>query len=228
MGKSKRTIPLFLTFSLIVVFLTIFAGASLMGENHRINEVLSERFKRFKTEDFSAPCFPIAVDSHLVNIDEPGTCNNQNFLLYISLLKRFDLMDGSAYTLKIKRNNFWIPFLFSDEVGVSIRLQKEDENNWFSFDWLPFVEKPEEHDIDGLFVMGRDHWKWTINDVVINDAKLQQIFTEYEQTVDFNKYIEKVGSRYEFKNGVVDSESASDFDKRLLRFNLQKVTEFLK
>ncbi|MGR5456570.1 hypothetical protein, partial [Vibrio alfacsensis] len=84
------------------------------------------------------------------------------------------------------------------------------------------------HYIDGLFVMGRDHWKWTINDVVINDAKLQQIFTEYEQTVDFNKYIEKVGSRYEFKNGVVDSESASEFDKRLLRFNLQKVTEFLK
>jgi len=223
MKTPKKSFPYTVMFIGIVLFFSIFVGAGLMGENHRIDDLINEHFTKFKDENYSTKCFPISIDSRVVKVEEDNLCNNQNFLLYISLLKKFELIGGGKYSVNIKRNSFWIPFIKSENISVSISLQKESDKSW-----IPFVGNNNEVFINDLFTVKRNKWNWDISRVVVIDPDLVKIFTGFETSLDFNKFIEKTDTKYQFNSEIIDSENITDIEKRLLRFNLQKVAELLK
>lgn len=223
MNTNKNKIPYTAVLICITVFLSIFSFAGLLGENHRIDDLVNEHFNKLKAEDYSVKCFPIVVENQPVDFDKSAECHDQSFLLYISLLKHYDLLGDDNYSVNTERSGFWIPYLLPGEIKVSLSFQKQSDQSL-----IPLIDESEAIFIKDLFIIKRDKWNWVISEAHINDANLVDIYNAFSMSLDFDKYIQKTETGYQFNSVTIKSEDVTHIDKRLLRFNLQKVAELLK
>ncbi|NRA84837.1 MAG: hypothetical protein HRU22_14035 [Gammaproteobacteria bacterium] len=206
----------------VASFVTLLFFVSLLGENHRINDLIKEHFIKLKAEDYSAKCIPISIGSIILEHQNQQVCDTQNFLLSLSLLKKFDLLAAKDYNVNIKRDNFWIPYFSNGTVTVSLKLQNTSEQDYFSFN-----SQFEDAYVKELFIVKRKNWRWVIDQVNLNEPTLVEIFNDFQKTLNFDKYIEKTTEGYNFHDISIESQKLTGLDKRLLRFNLQKVAELL-
>jgi len=200
----------------VFVFL-LFFFVSLLGENHQIDDSINNYFTKLKAEDFSGKCIPISINSNAVSKTE---CSNDNFIFILSVLKQFDLVGSKSYTVQLKRNHFWIPYISSDTVAVSLSLSDNTEGGLVLFSNSQYISE--------LFIVKRNNLSWNIHEIRIDDPQLIETFYHFKNTLNLDKYITKTKTGYIFNQVEIDNSTTTEVDKVLLKYNLQKVKEFLK
>jgi hypothetical protein len=215
-----KTKSLAAVFFIILVVIPIFF-VSLLGENNRIDDLVDNYFSKLQVEDFSGECPPISINQTANKIDEGVICSNKNFVFIISLLQLFDLLNTADYSVNIKRDSFWIPFISEDTITVSVNLvatENDEEINYFDdIKYLP-----------GLFVVQRKDLRWEIKNISLNSPELISLFNSFKNTLDFEKYIKKTDTGYEFNNVVINKNNVTVLDRLLLKLNIQKINNILE
>ena len=128
MEKSRLKFPVvFIVLGIFVVGILTFV--SILGENQKINRVINSYFDKLKDGMYLEACenYSSHVQPDQLTSDEEHL--NFNFLLELSLLKHYNLVDHYDYEVELKRNHFWIPFVSNDSVCVSVLLRKQGSNS---------------------------------------------------------------------------------------------------
>jgi hypothetical protein len=195
----------------------LFFFVSLLGENHHIDDSINNYFTKLKAEDFSGKCIPISITSNTVSKAE---CSNDNFIFILSILKHFDLVGSKSYKVQLERSHFWIPYISSDTIAVSLSLSNNTDGALDLFGHSQYISD--------LFIIKRNNLSWSIHEIRLNDPQLIKTFNHFKNTLDLDKYITKTKTGYIFNKVEIDNSTTTEVDKILLKYNLQKVKEFLK
>jgi hypothetical protein len=148
---------------------------------------------------------------------------NFNFLLELSLLKQYKLIDHYDYKVEVKRSHFWIPLISDDSVPVSIILRKGKDKN--VVDTLPSGRSNKI--TRDLIVVGREKGTWKIKRFNITDTSIAGIYNNLRQNIKLDKYVKRIPDGFLLKNAKIDTETLSSMDKRLLKFSLHRIQKSL-
>lgn len=142
-----------------------------------------------------------------------------NFLLELSVLKHYNLVDHYDYKVEIKRNHFWIPFTSVDSVRVSILLREKEEKD------IPdtLSRGHTSNFIDDLIVVVREKGTWKISQFNISDSGITGIYNDVRQNININKYTTKTTNGFRLQEADINLETITPIDKRLLGFSLYRI-----
>jgi outer membrane murein-binding lipoprotein Lpp len=208
-------------------------------------ESFSSNFQ-FQDERFSSAVLPLAAEmARLEDNFEAGRLDEQvyqeerkaleeriqeildyfNFLLELSLLKHYNLVDHYDYEVELKRNHFWIPFVSDDSVRVSVLLREKGSNS--IADTFSHPRGRTRDFIDDLIVVIREKGTWKISQFNIADTAIAGMYNDVRKSIDINTYIIKTTHGFHLKDSDINFETLTPIDKRLLRFSLYRVKESL-
>jgi hypothetical protein len=148
---------------------------------------------------------------------------NFNFLLESALLTQYNLIDQPDYKVKLKRSNFWVPYVSEDLVRVSILLKKKEAHR------ILFARSNDEgrNFIENLIVMKREKRTWKIKEFDIAGSSLAGVYNDLRQNLDVNKYVQTTSDGFRFNNAEINFKTITPIDKRLLNFSLYKMQKLL-
>ncbi|WP_216639317.1 hypothetical protein, partial [Vibrio fujianensis] len=143
-------------------------------------------------------------------------CDQDMFVFTVSLLKRFDLFNGSNFFINLKKENYWFPFINNQGIRVSLNLSQTEKSSFFKLsNDLDYVTE--------LFVIKRTGFKWKIDSITINEPELATIFNETSKQIDFKKYLVQLDSGYQLNEIIINEGEFTDIDKLLLKFSVEKL-----
>lgn len=203
---------------LVITFILVFA--SLFGENNHADDLVDSYFTNLKEGEFPEKCIPISIASNRLS---DKTCSDDNFIFIVSVLKHFNLVGSKSYGLELQRSHFWVPYISSDTLSVGIYLTAENEDTNIIFN---LFDKPQY--LSDLFIIKRNFLKWNIHEINITDSELINTFFHFKNTLDLDKYITQTTEGYLLNSTKIDNSTITEVDKFLLKYNIQKIKEFLK
>lgn len=213
----------------LIVFAVCVVGiltyVSVLGENHQINRIITSYFNKLKDGMYLEACDNFAPNFQEGKLPDDEQRLNFNFLLELSLLKYYNLIDQDDYKVELKRNRFWIPFSSEDSVQVSILLKaKKDKTiaNIFSRD-----HDQTKNFIEDLIIVVREKGTWKIKQFNIANSAIEDIYNHVRQDIDVNKYVTMTSDGLRFQNAEINFKALTPTDKRLLRFSLYKIQRVL-
>lgn len=223
---KKPTLNVRFTFIIIILALFvigILAYVSILGENDKIDRVITAYFDNLREGMYleAGESFSSSIQGDKLSSDEERM--NFNFLLELSLLKRYDLIDNYDYTVALERSSFWIPFISDDTVRVGVLLKKKRGKG------IPdtLISGHNRELTRNLIVVGREKRSWKIRQFSIAGSSLSGIYNDVQQHIDLNKYVERTSNGFQFKDTEIDIKTLTPLDKRLLRFSLYKIQKLL-
>ncbi|MFA6010859.1 MAG: hypothetical protein WC799_12815 [Desulfobacteraceae bacterium] len=200
---------------LVLSFFTLIVFVSVLGENHRINFLVTNFFDDLKNGDYNQLC-PL-LDLPANGSDE---CMDQLFFLELSMLSRFKLLEKEDYTLVITRDHFWIPFLTSDRVKIGIAMT-DKKKNMFE-EWMARFESNDR--IEGFMSVERRGGQWVIEKIRFNEPALATSIDEMKNSVDVNRYIVKTEKGYALQPNEINFKALTTAEKRLFEYSLRKIS----
>jgi hypothetical protein len=222
MNKPRLNLILFLIV-LAVFVVGILTYVSILGENHKINRVINNYFNTLKDGMYLEACASYSSHFQQNQLASEEERIHFNFLLELTLLKYYDLIDHYDYKLELKRSHFWIPFVGDDSVRVSVALRKKEDKG--VTDILPRGHSSEP--ICDFIIMGREKGLWQIRQFAIADSSIAGIYNDVRQSIDINTYIHKTADGFRLKDFDINFQTLTPIDKRLLRFSLYRIQKSL-
>jgi len=222
MKKPRINLRLsFIIFAIIVVGLL--AYISLLGENQQINRLIVTYFDKLKDGMYleAGESFSSNFQDGKLPSDEQRM--NLNFLLELSLLMHYNLIDSSDYKVELKRSNFWVPYVSEDMVRVSVLLKRKEVRRTL----LARSDDQGGNLIHNLIVMVREKRTWKIKEFAIADSALAGTYNDLRRHLDLNKYVQMTSDGFRFKNAEINFKTITPTDKRLLNFSLYKMQKLL-
>ena len=222
MKKPRINLRLsFIIFAIIVVGLL--AYISLLGENQQINRLIVTYFDKLKDGMYleAGESFSSNFQDGKLSSDEQRM--NLNFLLELSLLMHYNLIDSSDYKVELKRSNFWVPYVSEDMVRVSVLLKRKEVRRTL----LARSNDQGGNLIHNLMVMVREKRTWKIKEFAIADSSLAGTYNDLRRNLDLNKYVQMTSDGFRFKNAEINFKTITPLDKRLLNFSLYKMQKLL-
>ena len=222
MKKPRINLRLsFIIFAIIVVGLL--AYISLLGENQQINRLIVTYFDKLKDGMYleAGESFSSNFQDGKLPSDEQRM--NLNFLLELSLLMHYNLIDSSDYKVELKRSNFWVPYVSEDMVRVSVLLKRKEVRRTL----LARSDDQGGNLIHNLIVMVREKRTWKIKEFAIADSSLAGTYNDLRRNLDLNKYVQMTSDGFRFKNAEINFKTITPTDKRLLNFSLYKMQKLL-
>ena len=210
--KFKHSIITLITTTIFILLFFI----SLLGENHHIDDLISSHINELEKQSFSSNCVPIFINTEVNN---ELSCNQDSFIFFVSLLERFNLFSDKSYSVKVVRDDFWIPFYSDDIVKVSLSLVDSEVDEMGIFNEYEYISN--------IFIVKRQDSAWKLDQVSIIEPALMKIFNKMKKNINFNKYITKTENGYELNNIEIDTNNMTNVDKLLLKYNLQKINSVL-
>ncbi|WP_367834562.1 hypothetical protein, partial [Vibrio cidicii] len=202
----------------LAVVVSFFFIVSVAGENSRADEIIGELLIKLKNEDFSSECIKVVAGSNQ-NFD--SHCDQDMFVFTVSLLKRFDLLDGSNFSINLKKENYWFPFTNNQGIKVSLNLSQTEKSS--------FLKLSNDLDyVTDLFVVKRTGFKWQIDSITINEPELAKIFSDTKKQIDFQKYLVQLDSGYQLNEMVIHQGEFADIDRLLLKFSVEKLLKYFE
>lgn len=222
MERSRLNFPVvFIVLGIFVV--GILTYVSILGENHKINRVMNSYFSKLKDGMYLEACesYSSHVQQGTVGRDEENL--NFNFLLELSLLKYYNLVDHYDYEVELKRNNFWIPFVSEDSVQVSVLLRAKSDKTIAD----SFSRDHTRKFVDDLIEVVREKGTWKIRQFNVANTPIANIYNDVRQNIDINRYAVKTSNGFYLKNSDINFKTLTPIDKRLLRFSLYRIKKSL-
>jgi len=200
---------------LVLSFFALIVFVSFLGENHRIDFLVTDFFDDLKNGNYNQIC-------PLLDLPDNGSdeCMDQLFFLELSMLSRFNLLEKTDYSLVITRDHFWIPFLTDDRVIISIAMT-EKKKNMFE-EWKARFEHDDR--IEGFMIVERRGGQWVIDKIRFNEPALATSIEELKNSVDVNRYIVKTEKGYALQPNVIDFKAFTTAEKRLFEYSLRKIS----
>ncbi|MBN1254026.1 MAG: hypothetical protein JXA50_02020 [Deltaproteobacteria bacterium] len=210
--------------SVVVIVLGIFVVGiltyvSVLGENHKINRVINSYFGKLKDGMYLEACESYSSHLQQGQLAREEDNLNFNFLLELSLLKYYNLIDQDDYNVELKRSNFWIPFVSDDSVYVSIALKPKEDKEILDI----LSSDQSRNPIENLIIVVREKGTWKIREFTIADSSVGGIYNDLRQNVDLNKYVKMTPHGLQLKNAEINFKTLSPIDRRLLKFSLHKI-----
>jgi hypothetical protein len=221
---KKPNINLTLVLIIFAIFVVgIIAYISILGENDKIDRIIVAYFDDLKNEMYLE-----AGENFASNFQEGQLSSNEqrlnfNFLLELSLLKHYDLIDHHDYKVELKRSHFWIPYMSTDLVRVSVLLKRRDTKQILD----ALSSDQSRNPIDNLIVVVREKGTWKIKQFTIADSSIADTHTKLRQTIELNKYVNMTSDGFRFQNAEINFKTLTPIDKRLLTFSLYKIQKLL-
>ena len=218
---SLKSVSIIIILALFVIgVLTFF---SILGENHKINRTIEAYFNNLKDGMYLEACggFSSNVQGEQLSSDEQRM--NFNFLLELSLVKRYDLVDVFDYKVDLARSHFWIPFISDNLVRVSVALRRKGDKSIFDTQSRGRGRELTRN----LIVVGREKRLWKIRQFAIADSSLAETYNDLRQTIDLNKYVKRTLDGFRLEGTDIALKTLTPIDKRLLRFSLYKIQKSL-
>jgi hypothetical protein len=222
MKKPRINLRLgFIIFAVIVV--GILAYISLLGENQQINRLIVTYFDKLKDGMYleAGEGFSSSFQDGKLSSDEQRM--NLNFLLELSLLMHYNLIDSFDYKVELKRSNFWVPYVSEDVVRVSVLFKRKEARRIL----LARSDDQGGDLIHNLIVMVREKRTWKIKEFAIADSSLAGTYNDLRRNLDLNKYVQMTSDGFRFKNAEINFKTITPIDKRLLNFSLYKMQKLL-
>jgi len=211
----------FIIFGIVVV--GILAYISLLGENQQINRIVTAYFDKLKEGEYleAGESFSSSFQDGNLSSDEQRM--NLNFLLELSLLMHYNLIDSFDYKVELKRSNFWVPYVSEDVVRVSVLLKRKEARR------ILFARSNDQGGdlIHNLIVMKREKRTWKIKEFAIADSSFAGTYNDLRRNLDLNKYVQMTSDGFRFKNAEINFKTITPIDKRLLNFSLYKMQKLL-
>ncbi len=214
MKKLNSYISIFF-FVFIVGFLTLIVYVSLLGDNHKINFAVEQYFTDIKNRTFDTPCADIKSENML----EVEDCRNEFFLLETALLSKFNLLGVKEYSVEIKRNHFWIPFITGDTISISIAFIPKRENFVKSF-----INKKDIVYVENLLTVKKENKLWQVQKIDLDSTSLAPVFNKLKKEMNLNTYITKTEKGYNLNKVEIDFDKLSPLNRRLFEYSMNKLS----
>jgi hypothetical protein len=223
MEKLRLNFSLAFIIILAIFVIGILTYVSILGENSRIDRVITAYFNNLRDGMYLEACegFSSRVQEDQLSSDEQRM--NFNFILELSLLKRYNLIANYDYTVELERSSFWIPYISDDLVHVSVLLRKK-RGTGISDNLVSGDNKELTRD---LIVVRREKGSWKIKQFNTVNSSISGIYKDVRQHIDLNKYVQKTANGFQIKGTEIDINTLTQIDKRLLRFSLYKIQKSL-
>jgi hypothetical protein len=198
------------------LFLMLIVYVSILGDNDKIDFLVTSLFNDIKTRNFTAACTDLGTSSRTDLKENPEACMNFCFLLELSLLKKFDLLQNKDYSVVIKRDHFWIPYLTADQVWVGIALSERKKNMFQQM----ISHFGKDDFVTGAIRVDRRNNHWEIAEIKVEGTSLEPVFTGIKTSLDLNRYLEKTESGFKIRENTIDMKAMTPEERRLLEFSL--------
>jgi hypothetical protein len=222
---QKRNLKIMVSLAIIVVFVIgVLTYVSILGENDRINKMIGNYFSALQEGKYLEACDNFSSDfqgEHLATEDQRGTFN---FLLELTLLEYFGLLDQNEYTSSVRRSDFWIPFIRDDVVVVSVALSAKKEKGVVS------TRASQQRELlHNFIIVVREKGAWKIKRFNITGSAVAGIYTELRRNVNLAQYVQNISSdEFQLRDAHINLKTMTPLDKRLLRFSLYKIQKSIE
>ncbi len=203
---------------LIAIILTL---VSIFGENNKIDVVAEKYFQTIMEKDYKKSYEIIcnkSVDGKLIKSEKSF---DFNFILELSLRKKYNLVEWKKYKIDVKRSKFWIPFFTNDTVKISLRLIKEEEQSLFD---ILFKRVKVEY-VKDLIIIVRDNGMWKIKDIDVKNNNISDVYSHIKEKmkrVDLFNYTE---NGLDIHNFSFDLKKMSPIDKLIFKYYFYKIID---
>lgn len=206
----KSRSKLLLKFVALLPIVMLLFIVSIMGENNRAKELVENYLESVKAGTVAGKCILLNFNSS-PNNSQKLSCEDQNFLFLLALMKTLELKDFSSIGYVVDLSEYWTPVSSNNYVSIEVNFENQDKNS------LSNIE----------FIVRREGLSWGIESIVVSDRKLISVYNELE-TLDLNKYVEASANSLQIKNAQIKGDSLSYVEKMLIKYNLQKLNQYLQ
>jgi hypothetical protein len=221
---KKPSINLMVVFIIFGIFVVgILAYISVLGENQQINRIIVNYFDKLKDGMYLEACESFSSNFQEGQLSSNEQRMNFNFLLELSLLTHYNLIESSDYKVELKRSNFWVPYMSSNVVHVSLLLKRKDARRLF----YAGSNDQSINPINNLIVVVREQGTWKIKQFTIADSSIADTYIKLRQNVELNRYVNMTSDGFRFQNAEINFKTLTPIDKRVLNFSLYKIQKLL-
>ncbi len=198
-------------------FILILFSVSLLGELNKVNDAVESFFSTIREQKYYSKEPNIPLIGSLEVFDTEGDFSQNCFLLQLSLLEYYGLTDKSDYKIRIKRGNFWIPFLQTPSINVHVSISRPSsvskDGTW-----------PDP--IKDLFTVNRQNGVWKITKINLKNSPLFEKYKSLKPGTNTDSYMTQEGNDVTI-NLNFNTEEITAVEKRKLQYILKRVAQLI-
>ncbi|MBU0995978.1 MAG: hypothetical protein KJ737_26080 [Proteobacteria bacterium] len=221
MGKEQFAKKTFFS-AIIICFVIILMFVSLLGENNKANDLVSGFLKNIKANEYLYAARCLSAMSILNHAADEQSFEDSAFLLELSLLSHFNLLDHDTYHIQVAREAFWIPFFKSNRIGISVLFKEKKENLLESLTQgaaLPPVQT--------LFTVERQNSAWKIVDIDLGKAPLSTEFERLSKKLSINQGFKNTQNGFIIDRIEFDPQKMTPDDRHVYQHFLRKASRLI-
>lgn len=199
--------------SAVILFFVFLTYASILGENNRIDEVVNGYFENIKNRKFSEASQFLSKEQK--DVFSKNNFSDLSFLLELSLLEKYNLMEQSNYKIKFKRSQFWLPFINRDKIGVGVLLEDVEKQGVFE----RFSFKQRSDYVENLILVKREGGSWRIVDIDIDNPGIKDAYKKFKSLLNENMFYKMTSDRsIELLHTKINLDDIRPYERRILTY----------
>jgi hypothetical protein len=119
------------------------------------------------------------------------------------------------------RNNLWIPFTTNETININVIYSGTDNNH------KPIFHSNKADQVKNIITMQRVNGSWGISKINVDHESISGIFSQLQSESELDKYATVTKDGFLIKGISVNTDEMSDLEKRIMKFNFQKIIELL-
>ena len=209
----------------LVLLLSMFTGIvyiSLLGENDKASMTAKMYFENIATQRYEANTTLCSntYNRQFDNVNDPIT---HQFSLETALLNHFNLINTGHYTVEARRDEFWLPYLGTNTLHVSIRFDPQESGNILT----NLMSHHDDKFLKALVTLVRENGKWKIADINTRSSAIAKDYQETKHEMQNSKYIQQTADGLTIKENIIKFNTLDPIQKRIINFNLNKALTLL-
>ncbi len=217
---KKTTIVLAISlFALVIIGGILYA--SLLGENNEAVSTASNFLTDIKNKKYTHAIEYYTVETRKELFKSNEDAINFHFLIELALLNHFNLLKSKNYSFKMYRNNLWIPFTKNETIHLHVIYYSTDNNQKTIF------QSNKADQVKNIITMQRVNGSWRISKINLDHESISGIFSKLQSESVLDKYATVTKDGFLIKGISVNTDEMSDLEKRIMKFNFQKIIERL-
>jgi len=217
---KKTTIVLAISlFALVIIGGILYA--SLLGENNEAVSTASNFLTDIKNKKYTQAIEYYTVETRKELFKSNEDAINFHFLIELALLNHFNLLKSKNYSFKMYRNNLWIPFTKNETIHLHVIYYSTDNNQKTIF------QSNKADQVKNIITMQRVNGSWRISKINLDHESISGIFSKLQSESVLDKYATVTKDGFLIKGISVNTDEMSDLEKRIMKFNFQKIIELL-
>ena len=206
-------------FALIIIGGILYT--SLLGENNQAVSTASNFLTDIKNKKYTQAIEYYTVETRKELFKSNEDAINFHFLIELALLNHFNLLKSENYSFKMYRNNLWIPFTTNETIKINVIYSGTDNNH------KPVFQSNKADQVKNIITMQRVNGSWGISKINVDHESISGIFSKLQSESELDKYATVTKDGFLIKEISVNTDEMSDLEKRIMKFNFQKIIELL-